>query len=90
MTVSEKRSITIPAKTEVCPYLGTHWDSSIYSTVPDMRNRCYAQKKQRGVFSFIEYYGNRIEKTFQLDNCYSDYKLCPYYRSNGKTAAEKK
>ena len=80
MSLTEKNNIGIHLRDEVCPYLGTRWNASIYYTAPDPENRCYAQKQPYHVHFFKHYCGHWVDLSYQRDNCFSDFELCSHYR----------
>ncbi len=61
--------------------MGTHGDSSLSCTVPDLGNRCYASFGRVRMFWFICKIlpGRRVEMEYQRDTCYGDHRKCRDY-----------
>jgi hypothetical protein len=67
---------------EICPYMGSHWDTETPYTVPDSGNRCFAKSESVRVFLLFsrDVLGIRINRSFQHSNCYGDFRHCGYFR----------
>jgi len=67
---------------EICPYMGSHWDSGTPYTAPDHGNRCFAKAETVRVLLLFsrEVPGVRIKLSFQRSNCYGDFRHCGYFR----------
>jgi hypothetical protein len=68
---------------EICPYMGSHWDSETPYTAPDSGNRCFARSEPVRVLLLFskEVTGARIGRIYQHSNCYGDFRSCGYFRS---------
>ena len=67
----------------LCPYLGSWYDSSIRFTEPDQGNRCYARfSKIRRFWIFRKRKaGVWIEMDLQRSVCYDNYDNCRYFKN---------
>ena len=67
---------------EICPYMGSHWDTETPYTAPDYGNRCFAKSETVRVLLLFsrEVPGVRIKLAFQDSNCYGDFRHCGYFR----------
>lgn len=68
---------------EICPYMGSHWDTETPYTAPDSGNLCFARSEPVRVLLLFskELVGVRIGRVYQHSNCYGDFRRCGYFRS---------
>ena len=68
---------------EICPHMGSHWDSETPFTSPDPGNRCFAKSEPVRVFLLFsrEILGVRIQHSFQQSNCYGNFGSCEYFQA---------
>ena len=65
-----------------CPYLGTSWDQTVPSTVPDDRSRCFARTRQVNQFLIFRktIRGVPIPMSLQRAVCFAGFETCVFYQ----------